>query len=1018
LKRIIFILVYLLLSAHINAQEFSFRHLTTADGMLSDLKLIMAEDRIGRLWIGSEEGINVFDGYQLSSYSASDNSGLINNNIENIFCDKQGTIWVSTPSGIQYKTEHANRFVTLDTGSHSIPTVLFFGETTRGDLIVITDQKVYRIDAQFKISVVKGLTSLLGKYKDPRCFEQFKEDEWLVGFGSELLLVNVQQDQFIKSLPFRDTWCASYMTDTTIMAGSFTKDSIVIINIRTGVMECINDWPASDGKRLGGFAGSINRIGEHKYAIGCRLSGVYIVDMNSKRVLHLTHNPSDPSTILTNFVRRLFVTKQGPMFVHSRALSYTQLEAPQLNSVKYLENKKGERYDGGFNSFYQDKKNNFWIGANGLLALWNRKSGLSTYYPYYDQRGTTKNIRTVRTVVGDSKNQIWVGTFGGGLGLLKNDGNFLQFKRDTSDRDHTLPSNDIFSIALDEHQRFIICCNYGFAYFDPIEQKMTTFYKDSVLKIISKKHTFYALADKDDNWWLGQNEGIFFYNKRETRLYNIPLPPEVTDKHIRSIAADLKGNVYAGGKSGLFIISQSNLKVKKWISKKDGLVSNIVSGLQVDNNGNVWISGNIGLAVYNPTMEQLHVFNSNEGLEQSNHNLCNAYMARDGEIFIASVAGFNHFYPDSIQYQKKPLQVFVISLQLNDSVISHPFFKDLKLAYNNNNLSFSYMAVDFSIASIIQYRYKLEGYDTGYVYAGKQRTARYTNLLAGTYSFIVEASADGKEWYTSEQDITCTIRKAIWTTWGFRLLLLLVPVALIYFMYRNRIARVNNEARLRSNYEIKLNELENSALRTQMNPHFIFNSLNTINSFINRNEPARANQYISKFSKLIRLILDHSRQKKINLADELEVVELYIQLERIRFDNKFEYSIHVDEMIDTDTTEIPPLILQPFVENAILHGLLPLQKIGLLNISIQRKENALYCIVEDNGIGRIQAKKNKPMEAVNRKSHGIDITQKRIELFNKEHDYTGHVHIIDLEDATGRSTGTRVEIPVAWQESF
>lgn len=123
--------------------------------------------------------------------------------------------------------------------------------------------------------------------------------------------------------------------------------------------------------------------------------------------------------------------------------------------------------------------------------------------------------------------------------------------------------------------------------------------------------------------------------------------------------------------------------------------------------------------------------------------------------------------------------------------------------------------------------------------------------------------------------------------------------------------------------------------------------------------PQKANQYISKFAKLIRLILDHSRQKKISLAEEVEVLELYIQLERIRFDNKFEYHINIDLTIETDTTEIPPLVLQPFVENSILHGLLPLPQGGRLMISIQKLNNTMLCIVEDNGIGRQQARKIK-----------------------------------------------------------
>jgi sensor histidine kinase YesM len=259
---------------------------------------------------------------------------------------------------------------------------------------------------------------------------------------------------------------------------------------------------------------------------------------------------------------------------------------------------------------------------------------------------------------------------------------------------------------------------------------------------------------------------------------------------------------------------------------------------------------------------------------------------------------------------------------------------------------------------------------------------------------------------------------SFWETWWFRLLILLLLTITIYLAYRFRIRQIQREEKLRSDYEIKLNELENSTLRSQMNPHFIFNSLNTINSFITRNEVSQANLYLTKFSKLLRLILDHSRQRKITLAEELKVVDLYVQVERIRFENKFDYKINIDANIDTSITEVSPLIIQPFVENAILHGLLPLTDGGLVQLSIKRENNLLLCTIEDNGIGRKKAMTNKKLSPKNRKSHGIEITLKRIELFNKENNINPPVVITDLIDSKGNACGTRVEITLALSESF
>lgn len=263
-----------------------------------------------------------------------------------------------------------------------------------------------------------------------------------------------------------------------------------------------------------------------------------------------------------------------------------------------------------------------------------------------------------------------------------------------------------------------------------------------------------------------------------------------------------------------------------------------------------------------------------------------------------------------------------------------------------------------------------------------------------------------------------TTNLAVWEVWWFRLIILILTTLLIYTAYRFRIKQIQQKEKLRCDGEISLNKLENNALRNHMNPHFIFNSLNTINSFINTNDGAKANQYITKFSKLLRLILDYSNQKKITLAEELDVIDLYVQVERTRFENKFDYHINIADNIDIGSIEIPPIIIQPFVENAILHGLLPLKEGGLLQISLKRENDLLICIIEDNGIGRKNDMHNKSLSPAKQHSTSTATTLQRITIFNKEHNVNTPVVVTDLEDATGHATGTRVVITLAWKESF
>jgi LytS/YehU family sensor histidine kinase len=209
-----------------------------------------------------------------------------------------------------------------------------------------------------------------------------------------------------------------------------------------------------------------------------------------------------------------------------------------------------------------------------------------------------------------------------------------------------------------------------------------------------------------------------------------------------------------------------------------------------------------------------------------------------------------------------------------------------------------------------------------------------------------------------------------------------------------------------------LAQAETKALRSQMNPHFIFNSLNSINSFVLDKKHELASDYLIKFSKLIRLILDNSRSETITIDKELETLKLYVSLESARFDNKFTCSYQVAEDVNVSSVMIPPMLLQPFVENAIWHGLMQKEGEGTIAISIKKQDEEFLSIsITDDGIGREKAAELKSKSATHN-SHGLKVTSQRIEMMNKLNSTSAHVNIFDLYDEQGRATGTRVELVI------
>jgi len=222
------------------------------------------------------------------------------------------------------------------------------------------------------------------------------------------------------------------------------------------------------------------------------------------------------------------------------------------------------------------------------------------------------------------------------------------------------------------------------------------------------------------------------------------------------------------------------------------------------------------------------------------------------------------------------------------------------------------------------------------------------------------------------------------------------------------------ESGLERSFNLRLAEARVTALRSQMNPHFLFNGLNSIKSFVISNQPRAAGDYLSKFARLIRLILENSKASLIPLDKELETLRLYLGMEQLRFENKFDYHISIDERLDLYNICVPPTLIQPYVENAIWHGILHRQEAGgLVNISIDKLEEPAFRItVSDNGVGRTRAARLKAQRNTRHKSMGMQITAERIRMLQEMHGFEATVRVTDLFRPSGESGGTQVVIDI------
>jgi sensor histidine kinase YesM len=447
------------------------------------------------------------------------------------------------------------------------------------------------------------------------------------------------------------------------------------------------------------------------------------------------------------------------------------------------------------------------------------------------------------------------------------------------------------------------------------------------------------------------------------------------------------------------------------ITQKDNLSSDIVDVLFAENDTVVWAGTNLGanritLDPEAKTVRSVEHFTMNEGLPSNRIYQITRY---DDRIWLATTQGVVRLGQEFLKnrHHKVPYLVFDTT-QING--VDQHLKEGTVLPASKNNLYFKFRAISYRIPHLINYQYYLQGSDQDTIESYNPE-ARYSDLDHGNYTLFVRASYTDNfisDWTT----LSFSIDKFWYETRLFIFLVLIILFGLIYFIFKF----ILRDIREREMQKQKLLEAEKRSLLSQMNPHFIFNSLNSIQHFIIQNDEFLANSYLTNFSSLIRRILDNSKKNLINLNEEITVLELYLQMEKLRFEEDFSFEIIRDLRIDFNEIMIPPMMVQPFVENAIWHGLRPLKAKGNLIISFVYEDNYYYCRVEDNGIGRENALKLKGKKEPHL-STGLANVEERIRLLNQMNTRKIELKIIDLKDDRDKAAGTMVELklPMVWE---
>lgn len=522
---------------------------------------------------------------------------------------------------------------------------------------------------------------------------------------------------------------------------------------------------------------------------------------------------------------------------------------------------------------------------------------------------------------------------------------------------------------------------YYFGYFHPDSLA----HKFNSVQVGIRKRTLCAYSIDEQTFLLGGVDGLMRYNMEQEQI-TVDSSICLVDDRVEAIRVDSQGRIILATKGQGVIICDGQQRLK--YDKSRGLSSDMIEDVYIDSEDRVWVASSNGLNLLRPTDEGYAVrqFDESHGLPSIAVNK----VASDGiGVWLATSKGLINFEEPSMSQDKMPPVIEAVLVDGGEQKFSYP---EAISASSQRLVEFKYVGLNYRQFSKVKYRFRInnEGWQETF-----GRSVHFVNLSPNDYLFEVQMQNEDGVWSDSAY-CKYTVLAPWWAMWYMKIFYVLSFLALVYFWNTWRIKRHFEKSQLKK----ELNDLEAAALNAQMNSHFVFNSLNSIQSYVVQNKAQLASIYLARFAALIRYALNSTSVNRVPIKEEIKFIEDYLFLERMRSNDSFSYEVHVDSEKGLDQVFIPPLLIQPVVENAVIHGVRKLSEgTGRIIMSVSITDEHIHILVDDNGPG-LNA------EAQREGSHGLSIVENRCRVLGE----ANYLKVENLRDVDGVITGARSSI--------
>ena len=948
------------------SQEYSYVNYDTRDGLAGSVVYDAIQDKEGFMWFATENGLSRFDGKTFKTFTTKD--GLPDNEILRLFVDSKGRLWIMPfkPSlcyyyrGKIYNKNNDSLLSKITLRSHAYDMV----EDKSSNLFVAETDAWHIIFNNGTIKTFTTGTVALGINKQ--------------GQAQLLTTTNsISKDKFffIISPIEKKEEIVGLASSSRFTTSLITPDYVLIPRISTSSLSIFHKYSKKTiSLKIPSNTVSINYINDRKIIINTK-TGVRLFDPLTRSLSGLILKDFSITSACQDKENNFWLTtaETGVLMIPSfQFRNYFLSEnkvSPEISAL-YL---KGDTvYAGG-----QSKK--IWkVNVNTFLSA----------YQFTNYHDGTKLISIIS--IGDTL--------------------FPVFSNFCSDPFNAKTKPGFNSLAIKSAS-----IGKSGVLFATNARCMLCRWSGKEVSVWEGRST--SAVEKDSGFYIGTLNGLFYKYKEKigySKTTGYPLlEGKITDlgklypvftSRIVNLASSYNGILWVTTK-GNGIAAYADNKLLYHFTTADGLTSDNCISLYLDSNI-VWLGTEKGLnrIEISPSGNKITRFSMSDGLPSDN---ISAIVTKGNKVFVGTPKGLTYFEVDKIS------QSSACDLQLTGIYVANKYWaydsSGFSLSHKNNDIRFEFSGISFKSAGEMTYKYRLIGLQPEWRTTTEKQLS-FPSLSSGKYSLQLKAiNKYGVESKTKE--IAFAIEKLFWEKNWFRLMVILLLAGGIWAFITYRIRKIKQKEKEQTELNQRIAELEQKALRSQMNPHFIFNCLNSIQQFVGERDITGANNFITDFSRLIRMTLDLSTHALINMNEEIEYITTYLKVEKTRLEDQFNYRISIDPSLDLQEIQLPPLLLQPYVENSIRHGIkYKKEGEGLIQVNVEKKDSKVLIRIEDNGIGREAAKKYNGKYHIQYQSKGMTINEDRIKILNNFGEKKIQFNIIDLYNAKKEAVGTRVDI--------